>query len=323
MKAAGELVSGFMNDLFQSLFQLFESSPVLVAAYDGFDRLRYANRAFRSAYFIEPEEMPFWPDLMRRNHYAERGTVIRAEDFEEWLISTQSRRGKVGFRAFETDLVDGRWLWMTETVQEDGWMLCIATDVTDLKASTREVRQDRDLAIKASYTDELTGVANRRFVTARIEDMLQGQVTDESPLPGCLCVFDVDHFKIINDQYGHHNGDLVLKDFAKCIHRLVRRTDCFGRVGGEEFVLTLPATSIEQARLIVERMLVGVRKSRPLKDRPDFKYTFSVGIAAAQVGDTAISLFSRADRALYRAKLAGRDQIHIDDASSDRPSQIG
>jgi diguanylate cyclase (GGDEF)-like protein len=307
-----------MNDVLQSLFQLFESSPVLVAAYDDFDRLQYANKAFRSAFFIEPDETPFWPDIMRRNHYAKRGTVIRATDFEEWLISTQSRRGKVSFRAFETDLFDGRWLWMTETVQEDGWVLCIATDVTGLKASTRKIRQDRDLAIKASYTDELTGVANRRYVTARIEDMLQRQETDELSSSGCLCVLDVDHFKNINDQFGHHNGDLILKDFAKLIHRLVRRTDCFGRVGGEEFVLTLPATSIEQARLIVERMVVGVRKSRPLKDRPDFKYTISVGVAAAQPGDTSISLFARADRALYTAKLSGRDQIHIDDASTDR-----
>ncbi|MDN3555515.1 GGDEF domain-containing protein [Halomonas maura] len=306
-----------MNDIHHSLFQLFESSPVLVAAYDDFDRLRYANKAFRSAYFIEPCETPFWPDLMRRNHHAKRGTVIRAADFEEWLISTQSRRGKIGFKAFETDLFDGRWLWMTETVREDGWMLCIATDVTDLKASAREIRQDRDLAIKASYTDVLTGVANRRFVTARIEDMLQRQVSDELSSLGCLCVLDIDHFKSINDQFGHHNGDLVLKDLAKRIHRLVRRTDCFGRVGGEEFVLTLPATSIEQARRIVERMLVSVRQSRPLKDRPDFKYTFSVGVAAAKPGDTSISLFSRADRALYVAKLAGRDQIHIDDSSSD------
>ncbi|MBX4915206.1 GGDEF domain-containing protein, partial [Rhizobium bangladeshense] len=85
-----------------------------MAVYDGDDRLRYANSAFRSAYFIEPEETPLWPDLMRRNFHLGRGTVIRTENFEEWLRSTQSRRGKIGYRAFETDLSDGRWLWMTE-----------------------------------------------------------------------------------------------------------------------------------------------------------------------------------------------------------------
>lgn len=299
------------NDTAQ-LFELFESSPVLVAAYDEFDRLRYANEAFRSAYFIGPDETPLWPDLMRRNFHAQRGTVIHAADFEVWLISTQSRRGKVGFRAFETDLVDGRWLWMTESVQKDGWMLCVATDVTGLKAKTRTVRQDRDLAIKASHTDELTGIANRRFVTARIEDMLRSQWADE-PSCGCLCVLDIDRFKCINDQYGHQIGDLVLRDFARRVHGLVRRTDCFGRVGGEEFVLTLPNTSVEQAA----RMLASVRKSRPLQEHPDFRYTFSAGIARAQSGDTAISLYARADRALYMAKLGGRDRIHTGEPPID------
>ncbi|TIN86943.1 MAG: diguanylate cyclase, partial [Mesorhizobium sp.] len=82
--------------------------------------------------------------LMRRNFKAGKGTFVRDPDFETWLISTQSRRGKTGFREFETDLVDGRWLWMTETVQNDGWMLCIATDITKLRSDGRSVRQDRD-----------------------------------------------------------------------------------------------------------------------------------------------------------------------------------
>ncbi|MEF0941388.1 sensor domain-containing diguanylate cyclase [Rhizobium sp. BR 362] len=309
------------NDI-SRLFELFETTPVLVAAYDEFDRLRYANKAFRTAFFIEPDATPFWPDLMRRNFNAKRGTVIHAADFEEWLISTQSRRGKTGFRAFETDLVDGRWLWMTEMVQKDGWMLCVASDVTALKAKSRAVRQDRDLAIKASYTDELTGIANRRFVTARIEDMLQPR-GDAEPLLGCLCVLDIDRFKSINDQFGHQIGDLVLRDFAKRVHNLVRRTDCFGRIGGEEFVLTLPSTPIAQARLIVERMLVSVRKARPLQEHPDFQYTFSAGLACAQPGDTALSLYARADRALYMAKLGGRDRIHADDSSDDRSANAG
>src|SRR5918994_4803811 len=89
-----------MDEVLNKLFQMYEKTPVLVAAYDGFDRLRYANTAFRSAFFIEPEETPFWSELMRRNYQARRGTVIRNPDFEAWLVSTQSRRGKVGFRAF-------------------------------------------------------------------------------------------------------------------------------------------------------------------------------------------------------------------------------
>ncbi|OOO37964.1 UNVERIFIED_ORG: GGDEF domain-containing protein [Rhizobium sophorae] len=266
----------------------------------------FSPSAFRSAYFIELEETPLWPDLMRRNFDLGRGTVIRTDNFEEWLRSTQSRRGKIGYRAFETDLADGRWLWMTEAVQTNGWMLCIASDITRLKVHGRTVRQDRDQAIKASYTDELTGVANRRFVMARVEDMLEAARHGSS---GCLAVFDIDNFKRINDRLGHHAGDLVLRDFAHRIHQNVRRNDCFGRVGGEEFLLVMPATGPEDALAMVERMLTVIRFSRPLPDSPDFSYTCSAGIAAGVPTDSASELYRRADQALYDAKMGGRDRV--------------
>ncbi|WP_064713230.1 GGDEF domain-containing protein [Rhizobium bangladeshense] len=295
-----------MDETIEQLLHLSAQTETLMAVYDGDDRLRYANSAFRSAYFIEPEETPLWPDLMRRNFHLGRGTVIRTENFEEWLRSTQSRRGKIGYRAFETDLSDGRWLWMTEAVQKNGWMLCIASDITRLKVHGRTVRQDRDQAIKASYTDELTGVANRRFVMARVEDMLASVRHGSS---GCLAVFDIDNFKHINDRHGHHAGDLVLRDFAHRIHQNVRRNDCFGRVGGEEFLLVMPATEPEDAIAIIERMLTVIRFSRPLPDSPDFSYTCSAGIAACLPTDSASELYRRADQALYDAKMSGRDRV--------------
>ncbi|WP_425483407.1 diguanylate cyclase [Ancylobacter pratisalsi] len=292
------------------LLALYENSQVLVAAYDDFDRLRYANRSFRETFFLEPDEEPFWHALMRRNFEAGRGTVIRASDFDEWLTATLSRRGKIGFRAFETDLVGGRWLWMTEAVDSDGWMLCIASDITALKASSRTLRQDRDFAMKAAYTDDLTGVNNRRYAMARIEDMLASPKAD--PLAGCVAMLDLDNFKYINDRYGHRAGDFILKDFAKRIQEQVRRADCFGRVGGEEFILVFPTTSISEAELIVERMLGLIRISRPLPEDPDFHYSFSAGLAAATHGDTASDLCAKADRALYAAKMAGRNCIVLE-----------
>ncbi|ASR10810.1 GGDEF domain-containing protein (plasmid) [Rhizobium leguminosarum bv. viciae] len=295
-----------MDEIFEQLLLLAGGTETLIAVYDGHDRLKYANSAFRSVYFIEPDETPLWPDLMRRNFELARGTVVRTSNFDEWLRSTQSRRGKIGYRAFETDLHDGRWFWMTEAVQKNGWMLCIASDITGLRVHGRIVRQDRDQAIKASYTDELTGVVNRRFVMARVDDMLAA-AKDGSD--GCLAVFDIDNFKQINDRLGHHAGDLVLRDFAHRIHKSVRRNDCFGRVGGEEFVLVMPATGPEDAIAMVERMLTVIRFSRPLPDSPDFSYTCSAGIAACAPSDSASDLYRRADQALYAAKLSGRDRV--------------
>jgi diguanylate cyclase (GGDEF)-like protein len=292
-------------------------TQVLVALYDAEDRLQFANPAFRSAFFIAADEHPFWADLMRRNYRLKQGTVIAATDFEEWLRSTQSRRGKVSFRAFETDLHDGRWLWMTETVRENGWMLCIASDITRIRADERDLRQDRDVAIKAAHTDELTGVANRRFVMARLEELLAIPAPADQTL-GCLAVFDIDNFKYINDRLGHHTGDVILRDFAGTIQAHVRRTDCFGRVGGEEFVLVMPRTPADEAANIIHCLLTIVRDSRPLPESSSFSYTFSAGLAVARKGDTLAEIYRRADLALYSAKLAGRDRLQI---NIDLPSE--
>jgi diguanylate cyclase (GGDEF)-like protein len=300
--------------------RLMETAGVLVAVYDADDRLRYANRAFRDAWFIDDGEHPLWPDLMRRNFATSRGTVIKARDFDIWLSSTVSRRGKAGFRAFETDLHDGRWLWMTETMQADGWMLCVASDITSIRTDERSLRQDRDDAIKASHTDELTGVPSRRFVMAKLNDLLgqggePGQTNNQPGRPrhvGSIAVLDIDNFKYINDRFGHSVGDAVLKDFTTTLQRHVRKTDVLGRVGGEEFVLILPGTLPQQAMEIVARMLDAVRHSRPVPDQQSFRYTFSAGIAGAEAGEKPDILYRRADLALYAAKMRGRDQISID-----------
>ncbi len=136
------------------------------------------------------------------------------------------------------------------------------------------MRQDRDFAIKASFTDELTGIANRRFVTARVTEMIEQAAAQGTARIGSVALIDLDHFKVVNDRFGHATGDMILRDFARRILSQVRRTDCFGRFGGEEFVLVLPDTSAGQAVLILERMLGVIRTTRAIPERPDLAYTF-------------------------------------------------
>ncbi len=140
---------------------------------------------------------------------------------------------------------------------------------------------------------------------------------------GCLALLDIDNFKLINDRHGHQVGDLILRDFAKRIHARVRRSDCFGRVGGEEFLLVLPDTSIEEAALVVEKMLAVIRAARPLTEWADVTYTFSAGLAAGQAGDTAASLYARADKALYAAKVTGRNRIYLDGSMTGQSAVAG
>ncbi|WP_455270195.1 GGDEF domain-containing protein [Rhizobium herbae] len=299
-----------MDDIAARLASLRDETAAFIALYDQRDRLRYANRAFRAAFALDETETPLWPDLMRRNHALGCGTVISVPDFEAWVVSAQSRRGKVPFRAFETDLVDGRWLWMTETVDRSGWMLCIANDITHLRADERTLRQDRDFALKASQTDELTGISNRRYMMTQLEAMIRSQPAG-GPVSGCISILDIDFFKGINDLYGHQTGDDILLDFARRVHPIVRRHDCLGRIGGEEFMLIFPETTLAEGEWIVDRVLETVRTARPLLSVPLFSYTCSAGIAALQPGETAKEIYSRADAALYDAKHSGRDRMAV------------
>lgn len=296
----------YAEQVSEKLASLREESAALIAVYDPEDRLRYANADFRKTYSVEPDETPLWPDLMRRNWQAGRGAIIAHPDIDAWLASAISRRGKVPRRAFESDLVDGRWLWIVETVQPDGWMLFIATDITELRREERELRQLRDLATRASETDELTDISNRRYMWSLLENLLVG-THPSGTRQGCLCLFDLDLFKQINDRFGHQAGDMVLVDFARTVQGNIRLRDGFGRIGGEEFMLLMPDTSILHAKKIVDRVFGAIHERRPLPDNQDFSYTFSAGLAEIKAGDTPQAVYSRADQ----AKHEGRDRLAL------------
>lgn len=295
-----------LPDLLARVRGLYEATPVLVVLYDPTDRLRYANAAARATFGLQAGETPTWEEMVRRSQASGHGIIITADDFDTWLASAKSRRGKARFRSFETDLRDGRWLLVTETRDEDGWMLTVAVDVTSFRVDTRDIRQARDLALRAAHTDDLTGVANRRFVIERANEMM----ATHGP-GGTLCVLDIDNFKLVNDRFGHQSGDVLLRAFCTLVGGAIRRSDCFGRVGGEEFLLVLPQTDLADAERRVADLLARVRAARPLPEWPDFICTFSAGLTFTPPGDTFSAAYGRADRAMYAAKLAGRDRVMV------------
>lgn len=162
-----------LDGLIERVLALQDMTPVFIALFDTDDRLRHANRAFREAFNLAGDAFPTWAELLRANYYDRKGLIITTQDFEAWLLSAQSRRGKLPFRGLELDLHDGRWMRMTETVQDDGWMLCVGSDITALRQNQRSLRQDRDIALRAAQTDELTGTANRRFVFAKLDVQIE------------------------------------------------------------------------------------------------------------------------------------------------------
>lgn len=164
-----------------------------------------------------------------------------------------------------------------------------------------------------AITDELTGIFNRRGLFQ--EGQFEFQRARRINRPFTVMMFDIDHFKKVNDQYGHPAGDQLLRHFAQRCLTASRATDLVGRYGGEEFVLLLSETNLEAARLIGERLRQFIMNTPFETDAGEISITSSIGIAEAGKQDTLETLIERADTALYKAKKLGRNQVVIDDST--------
>lgn len=289
------------------LLRLLEESPVVIGFFDASDCLRWANRAFRTTYGLLPGEEISFANMMRRCFATHHGALIESDDIENWLTMVSTRRGKLPYRSFETDMCDGTWLWMTETLDADGCLLCVGTDISDLRTGERDLRLARDGALRAARTDVLTGISNRAHIMQQLQACLKRVQAERNPCG--LVVMDLDNFKEVNDSFGHQTGDAVLKHFASTVFATLRRKDGFGRVGGEEFMLLLPDTDAMQIERIVQRILQGVRQARPLPEQPEFYYTCSAGLFLLHPDIDLDGSYQLADEALYAAKKAGRDRL--------------
>lgn len=289
------------------LLPLLEATACPMALYDAEDRLHWANAAFLTMFGATLAGRPSWAELIQAGIRQGVGTRIETDDLDAWLQATGSRRGKVPYRQFEVDLVDGRWVLMTETVDRHGWMLCIAADVTDMGSDHRALRIARDLAQRAALIDGLTGIGNRSFVLGQLNEALRSN----RPLPW-VALLDLDHFKSINDRFGHAAGDAVLKHFAGRLQEQLRRADACGRIGGEEFLIVLHDVDQAGAQEALQRLLNQVRTAHPpLATENDLRYTFSAGLTQAHPGERPEEVMARADLALYEAKRSGRDRCVI------------
>jgi diguanylate cyclase (GGDEF)-like protein len=134
-------------------------------------------------------------------------------------------------------------------------------------------------------------------------------LAEETPL--CMAMIDIDHFKTVNDTYGHAMGDHVIRSVAWLLKQRLRKTDAVGRYGGEEFLVILPHADAERARQLLDRIRTDFSEFRHAENGTSFACTFSCGIAALKPGRTALSVIKLADEALYRAKRQGRNQIVV------------
>ena len=187
----------------------------------------------------------------------------------------------------------------------------LTAEIGKLRARLKRQKEDLVTAIDTIRTlatvDELTSLANRRHMkdVLSFEERRQGGASQRA----CIALIDIDHFKQVNDRYGHAAGDLVLCAFAEAASAGLRTADVFARWGGEEFLLMLPDSGIDEATLVLQRMAARVREVRLPEVDPTLRITFSCGVVARIGSEPFSETISRADKAMYLAKSSGRDQI--------------
>ncbi len=223
----------------------------------------------------------------------------------------------------EITLVDNRTLERRSIVLygKDSVLLGRAWFFLDITPQKEIEKKLKELTLQ----DPLTGVANRRYFFERAEQEIMRSQRYLNPLS--IALLDIDHFKQINDNYGHARGDEILKAVTDCIQSLIRHvdvfarvggTDVFARIGGEEFALLLPNTNLEQAMQLAERIRRKIEAIQlPIKTG-HISCTISIGIAMFRPTDTGVEeCMIRADKAMYSAKRHGRNRTEVE--TSDEP----
>ncbi len=176
------------------------------------------------------------------------------------------------------------------------------------------LRDSLSASVEQAVTDPLTGLFNRRYLEIHLKTLTEQAKSSGRPLS--VLVADIDHFKSVNDTYGHAAGDCVLREFAQRLRRNIRGIDLVCRMGGEEFIIVMPDTTVERARFVGERVCSCVA-AEPFQVGPatQARVTASVGLATLEHPDESVDAFlQRADEALYCAKRAGRNRVVADAA---------
>ena len=187
--------------------------------------------------------------------------------------------------------------------------ICIMVyDVTDQALGKLNIERLNDELEEVSRIDGLTRLFNRRFWQEQFEREYKRALRSEEV--STVIMLDIDHFKKVNDTYGHQAGDKVIQSLAQVISDTIRETDNAGRYGGEEFAILLPDTSVESAHTVAERLREAAEKQIVTHEDDHIRYTVSIGAAQFSAHfETALVWLEHADQALYAAKEGGRNQV--------------
>lgn len=287
------------------LLLMLETSPIAVRIADSEGcRVLFANQRYAELIQTTPEGML---DANPADYYA------NPADYRE-VLAILAQGGQVEHRLVELRMPDGLSKWVLAsylmlTYKGQPAVLGWFYDVTKQKEAERQLEH-------LATTDPLTGLHNRRSFMDIAERELSRAKRHNSPL--AIMMLDLDHFKTINDTHGHLVGDSVIHAFGMLCQQSTRAFDTVGRIGGEEFVVLLPESSLEQALAVAERLRQATERMRlSLEHGLPLQFTVSIGVAVTSGSTPNVdTLLSQADGALYEAKRAGRNRVcpHHEDA---------
>ncbi|MVV47084.1 diguanylate cyclase [Pseudomonas sp. PB120] len=230
-------------------------------------------------------------------------------EYAERSLADVLVKGAVEDREYRIIAADGQVRWLSDKCfinrqAEPGQpviIVGIAEDITDKKHMETELH-------RLATTDELTDSSNRRhFFECAHREFEQARM---SGTPLAFLLLDIDDFKVINDTYGHQEGDAVLQRIAECGRGALRRGDVFGRIGGEEFAAVFPGCAPDMAMQVAERLQREIQRLSFSHDEQTFGITVSQGLTSLNTKDESIdTLFGRADAAMYEAKRQGKNRI--------------
>lgn len=284
--SANQVFASYLNAVNDELEAI---SKVLGGAVEKNASLDQANRSFHTNLEERCESLA--------------GSVDNARDLQQLKSQVSSQLGQIRDSLTQIKQVEAQEGPLTDQLEQ------LVTRVQTMEKEAEENRASLRRHRHKALHDPLTQLPNREAYEERLLHEVQRWQRYGHPLTLAVC--DVDHFKGINDQFGHQAGDRVLKVISRAIGRRLREVDFFGRYGGEEFVILMPETDSQAALVVLDEVRGALEKTAFHYRQEPLTVTVSIGLAQFAKDETGDQVFGRADRALYSAKAAGRNRCQV------------
>ena len=282
--------------------EIIKSSPFpIIIARLSDDKIILANNNAVKLFGIDPTELDryklkdFFADIDNRTLLNER--LEQEKEVQDFEILVKSYSGDTPF-----------WLLTSATTIDYNYDVVLYAAFQDITS-----RKNREVLLKNQATrDPLTSLYNRRYFEEEVfKRIVDSKVTNE---PFSILMIDADHFKKVNDTYGHKTGDKVLIELASTCERALRNDDIVARYGGEEFVVFLSGVNAQKGKIVADRLRESISEIVVYSDEGDeVRFTISIGVSSSEISDNIDTLIKTADEALYKAKENGRNRVEVFD----------